>query len=135
MAVAPDPPAVAPPPVPVPPPTPAPPPAVDPKNARVAVDSINVVRVTTRDVTNALARVDLRGCYVAALKAGASPSPASVLVTLKIDDLRVVSATMTPAGASPVLRRCVESQLLGGRMPSADTGTASAQIALTLSGT
>jgi eukaryotic-like serine/threonine-protein kinase len=136
----PDPPAAAaaaPPPAPLPPPPPPPPaaPVFDPSKARVEVDSISVVRVTTRDVTNALSRADLRSCYVAAVRAGAPTSPASILVTLKIDDLRVVSATVTPAGASPVLKRCVEAQLVGGRMPSADTGTASAQIALRLSST
>jgi len=106
-------------------------PAFDPGKARLDVLQVQVDHVSPRDVNAVLARADLGACFVAAARAERTPHPSAVTLVLDIDDLRVARASISPGTASPVLRRCVESRVVGGRMPSADTGAATARITLT----
>ncbi len=141
---APTPTPVAPPPAPVavtadPPPTPAPPPAAptpppfDPSRARMNVGGINTDRMSPRDASAVLGRGDLVSCYVASVKGGEPASPGSVTLNLEVEDMRVTRVRSSGAPSSPSLRRCLESRLVGARVPSADTGSATASIPLTFS--
>jgi eukaryotic-like serine/threonine-protein kinase len=136
-------PAPTPPPAPVaaadPTPAPAPvpvapaPPPFDPSRARMDVGGINTDRMSPRDANAVLARGDLKSCYVASVKSGESASPGAVTLNLEVEDMRVARVRASGAASSPSLRRCLESRLVGARVPSADTGSATASIPLTFS--
>ncbi len=131
------PPAATPDPPPVVAPAPAPvavtPPPFDPARARMDVGSVNTDRMSPRDVGAIMGRGDLKSCYVASVKAGEPASPGPVTLSLEVEDMRVTKGRASGAGSSPSLRRCLESRLVGARVPSADTGSATASIPLTFS--
>ncbi len=108
-------------------------PAFDPSHARVAIAGVSTERLSPRDVSALLARADLKRCYVASVARGEPEAPGAVTLTLDADDFRVERARASGAASSPSLRSCVEQALLGGRVPSADTGNASARIDLQFS--
>ncbi len=140
---APEPAPVAAPPVvaaPSPPPATPPPvvstpaaPAFDPARARIDVGALRTDRMSPRDANAILGRADLKSCYVASVKAGEPAAPGSVTVNLEVEDMRVARAKTSGASSSTSLRRCIESRLVGSRVPSADTGSATASIPLSFS--
>jgi hypothetical protein len=132
---APQPVAVAPDPTPAPAPVPAAPAptAFDPANARMSVGGVNTDRMSPRDVSAIMGRGDLKSCYVASVKGGESASPGPITLNLEVEDMRVSKARASGGASSPSLRKCLESRLIGARVPSADTGSATASIPLTFS--
>jgi eukaryotic-like serine/threonine-protein kinase len=127
--------AVAPDPTPAPAPAPAAPApaAFDPANARMSVGGVNTDRMSPRDVSAIMGRGDLKSCYVASVKGGESASPGPITLNLEVEDMRVSKARTSGGASSPSLRKCLESRLIGARVPSADTGSATASIPLTFS--
>ena len=122
-----------------PPPTPAPAPAApapapfDPARARMDVGGISTDRMTPRDVNAVIGRGDLKSCYVASVKGGEPAAPGPITLNLEVEDMRVTRVRSSGGASSPSLRRCLESRLVGARVPSADTGSATASIPLTFS--
>ena len=127
--------AVAPDPTPAPAPVPAAPAptAFDPANARMSVGGVNTDRMSPRDVSAIMGRGDLKSCYIASVKGGESASPGPITLNLEVEDMRVSKARASGGASSPSLRKCLESRLIGARVPSADTGSATASIPLTFS--
>ena len=97
------------------------------------VGTISVDRMSTRDTNAAIARGDLRSCYVASVKGGETAAPGPIVLAIEVEEMRVARARASGAPSSPALRKCLESRIVGARVASADTGSATAKIPLTFS--
>jgi len=117
----------APPPVAEPPPSPA----FDPARARLRVGALDTNHVSAHDVSAALAHAGLDACFAAAARGERPAQPRSVTLVLAIDDLTVNGAQLVGFGVTPGFRACVVQRIGRARMPSADTGAATATIPLT----
>ena len=104
-------------------------PRPDPNNARVVVGAIRADRVDPASVTSALRHVDFTGCYRDAVRAG-SDADGDATLALDMDEEHVTRADVVGGRFPASLRQCISQRVQSLRVPSVDTGDASAKVTL-----
>ncbi|HEX4513363.1 MAG TPA: serine/threonine-protein kinase [Polyangiaceae bacterium] len=101
----------------------------DPARVHVDIGSIQADRVGAASVNSALQHIDFTGCYRTEVSSLREADGTATLV-VETDEERITRADLVGGPFAQSLRSCIAQRTLGTRIRSADTGGASARVAL-----